>query len=106
MKDLVTTSDSVIASLCREVDGIRHRCSSLLEAMAKCNDENLSCRLKKEFQLLSNRRQALFKIANEMHYNGVADKLSIEFLLEISSRTLDMRPCWFQEKTSDFISNN
>ena len=106
MKALVTTSDSVIASLCREVDWIRHRCSSLLEAMAKCNDENLSCRLKIEFQLLRNRRQALSRIANEMQYNGVADKLSIEFLLEISSRTLDMRTCWFQEKSSDFIGNN
>ena len=106
MKDLVTTSDSVIASLCREVDGIRHRCSSLLESMAKCNDENLSCRLKKEFQLLRNRRQALFKIANEMQYNGLADKLSIEFLLEISSRTLDMRTCWFQAKSSNFIGND
>ena len=106
MKDLVTTSDSVIASLCREVDGIRHRCSSLLEAMPKCNDDNLSCRLKKEFQQLSNRRSRLLETAKAMQFKGVDDKLSIAFLIEISSRPLDMRTCWTQEKKSDFISHN
>ena len=108
MKDLVTTttSDSVIASLCREVDGIRHRCSSLLEAMAKCNDDNLYCRLKKEFQQLSNRRSGLLKTAKAMKYKGIEDKLSIAFLIEISSRPLDMRTCWPQENKSNSISNN
>ena len=106
MKELLTTSDSVIASLCREVDGIRHRCSSLLETMAKCNDDNLTCRLKKEFQQLSNRRSRLLETAKAMQFKGVADKLSIAFLIEISSRSLDMRNCCPQEKTSDFISNN
>ena len=106
MKDLVTTSDSVIASLCREVDGIRHRCSSLLEAMAKCNDDNLSCRLKNEFQQLSNRRSRLLEIAKAMQFKGFDDKLSIEFLIEISSRPIDMRTCWPQEKKSGFISHN
>ena len=106
MKDLVTTSDSVIASLCREVDGIRHRCSSLLETMAKCNDDNLTCRLKKEFQQLSNRRSRLLETAKAMQFTGVADKLSVAFLIEISSRSLDMRSCCPQEKKSDFISNN
>ena len=106
MKDLVTTSDSVIASLCREVDGIRYRCSSLLETMAKCNDDNLTCRLKKEFSQLSNRRSRLLEIAKAMQCKGVEDKLSIEFLIEISSRPIDMRTCWPQEKKSGFISHN
>ncbi|HJN33766.1 MAG TPA: hypothetical protein QF700_06605 [Prochlorococcus sp.] len=88
MKDLVTTSDSVIGSLCREVDGIRHRCRSLLEAMAKCNDESLFCRLKREFQQLSNRRSVLLEAAKDMQSKGVEDKLSIAFLIEISSRPL------------------
>ncbi len=90
MKDLVTTSDSVIASLCREVDGIRHRCSSLREAMAKCSDQSLICRLKKELNLLINRRQSLFEIAKAMQCKGVEDKLSIAFLVEISSRPLSI----------------
>ncbi len=88
MKDLVTTSDSVIASLCREVDGIRHRCSSLLEAMAKCSDQSLTCRLKKEFNLLINRRSRLLETAKAMQCKGVEDKLSIAFLVEICSRPL------------------
>jgi len=88
MKDLVTTSDSVIGSLCREVDGIRHRCRSLLEAMANCNDDSLLCRLRREFQQLSNRRSVLLETAKGMQTNGIEDKLSIAFLIEISSRPL------------------
>ena len=83
---LVTTSDSVIASLCREVDAIRYRCSSLLESMAKCNDDCLFCRLKSELQQLNNRRAELLETAMSCKKNGVEDQLSIAFLIEISSR--------------------
>jgi len=87
---LVTTSDSVIASLCREVDSIRHRCSSLIEAMVRCNDDCLFCRLKSELQQLNTRRSELLKAAKLCENNGVEDKLSIAFLIEISSRPISI----------------
>ena len=88
MKGSVTTSDTVIGSLCREVDGIRYRCRQLLSAMARCEDSGLFCRLRNELRQLHERRDELLHSAKEWQSLGAKDSLSIEFLVEISSRPL------------------
>jgi len=57
-------ADSLVGSLCREVDGIRSRASQLLLAMRSCQDAALS------------RRQS-----------GVKDELALEFLIEVAKRS-------------------
>jgi hypothetical protein len=81
-------SDTVIGSLCREVDVIRHRCRHILDAMRRCQDSALYCRLSKELRQLQRRRLELLETARIWKRRGVQDPLSIAFLIEISSRPL------------------
>ena len=84
-----STSDSVIGSLCREVDGIRQRCSQLLTAMRFCQNSGLLHRLRLELQQLQNRRRELLATARLWHQRrSVSDDLALEFLIEISSRSI------------------
>jgi hypothetical protein len=85
----ISTSDSVIGSLCREVDGIRQRCSQLLAAMRVCQDTGLLHRLRRELQQLQDRRHALLDAARHWRQQRcVSDDLALEFLIEISSRSV------------------
>jgi hypothetical protein len=84
----ITSSDTVIGSLCREVDVIRHRCRHILDAMSRCQDNSLFCRLRSELRQLQGRRRELLETARTWQRRGVQDPLSIAFLIEISSRPL------------------
>jgi hypothetical protein len=87
MAYLTSTSDSVIGSLCREVDGIRHLCSQLLMAMRSCQDRVLLQRLRSELQALQERRSGLLATARRWRQqNSLSDDLAVEFLIEICSR--------------------
>jgi hypothetical protein len=84
-----STSDSVIGSLCREVDGIRQRCHQLLTAMRFCRDSRLLQRLRLELQQLQHRRRELLATAQLWRQRrSVSDDLALEFLIEISSRSV------------------
>ncbi|MBC1261947.1 hypothetical protein FQK07_11860 [Synechococcus sp. BSF8S] len=88
MATTITSSNTVIGSLCREVDVIRHRCSHILDAMSRCQNSSLYCRLSKELRRLHGRRLELLETARTWKRRGVQDPLSIAFLIEISSRPL------------------
>ena len=81
-------ADTLMGSLCREVDGIRGRASQLMMAMRSCQDAALSHRLGMELGQLQRRRSELLRSARawRQHF-GVNDDLALEFLIEIAHRS-------------------
>lgn len=84
----VCTSDSVVASLCREVDAIRQRSRVLTQAMARCQNGGLLQRLRRDQTLMQLRRRELLATARAWQRRGAVDPLGMAFLIEISSRPL------------------
>jgi hypothetical protein len=81
-------ADSLVGSLCREVDGIRSRASQLLLAMRSCQDAALSRRLGVELNQLQQRRSELLRTARAWSkQSGVKDELALEFLIEVANRS-------------------
>jgi hypothetical protein len=90
MHATVRTSDSVVGSLCREVDAIRQRSRVLIQAMARCQSRGLLLRLQGDLAQLQARRLELQATARTWQRRGVGDPLGMAFLIEIASRPL---PC-------------
>ena len=86
MASVVTYSDSVVGSLCREVDGIRHRSSYLLNAMERCQNACLTCRLHREFVQLQQRRLEVLNAARHWQQRSAAHSLGLAFLIELCGR--------------------
>ena len=84
------TSDSVVASLCREVDAIRQRSRVLTQAMARCQNGGLLQRLRRDLAQMQARRRELLATARAWQRRGAADPLGMAFLIEVCSRPL---PC-------------
>ena len=82
------TSDTVIASLCREVDGIRQRCRLLVSDLSRCQDSALLERLRRERQVLQGRSREVLQLARDWQRQGVQDPLGLAFLIELSQRCL------------------
>ncbi len=79
-------SDSLISSLCREVEAIRSRSLQIHHGIAHCQDRSLLQRLEQEWGQLQARRRELLQVARSWRRRGVADALALEFLMEIASR--------------------
>ncbi|MEB3320780.1 MAG: hypothetical protein VKI63_07570 [Cyanobium sp.] len=88
MPSCVTTGDSLIASLCREVDGLRQRSGQLHDCMQRCQDSRLFTRLRLELDQLQRRRRTLQECARSWRREQLRDPLALEFLLELCSRPL------------------
>jgi hypothetical protein len=86
MSATVAISDSVIGSLCREVDAIRQRCRHLSSAMERCQNRCLRCRLQQELLQLQQRRLALLDSARSWQLRGAGDPMALAFLIEICRR--------------------
>jgi hypothetical protein len=84
----VCISDSVVGSLCREVDAIRQRSRVVIQAMARCQNSGLLLRLQRDLAQLRARRQELLTAARAWQRRGVSDRLGMAFLVEIASRPL------------------
>ena len=82
------TSDSVISGLCREVDYIRNRSNHLVQDILQSNNYRLISRLKNEHEYLKSRQKEINLLARHWQnsYKVYKDELSLEFLIEISSR--------------------
>lgn len=81
-------SESLLGSLCREVDQLRGRARQLSASLERCQDRSLLLRLGRERIQLARRRRELLEIARSWHHRGGADPLAIEFLIEVASRPL------------------
>jgi hypothetical protein len=79
-------SDSLIGSLCREVDAIRHRSRHLLIAMERCQNRCLLCRLQRELTQLQQRRLALLAMVRHWPRQNIHDPLALAFLGEMCQR--------------------
>lgn len=84
----VRTSDSVVGSLCREVDAIRQRSRVLTQAMGRCQHGGLLIRLQRDLAQLQERRRELLATARAWQRRGVNDPLGMAFLVELASRPL------------------
>ena len=86
MNTSLTISDTLVGSLCREVDSIRHRIEPLMDSIQASRDSGLTNRLKKELQILEKRKLEVRKSAETWLKSGHYDEYSLGFLLEVSSR--------------------
>ena len=88
MNRTLNSSLSLIASLSRESQSIRHRSQNIINSIMNCKNKELLLRLKNELSSLEQRRCEIGNIAISIRDCNYMDTLSIEFLIEISNRPL------------------
>ena len=85
-KYLCSYSESLVLSLCKEIEYIKNRSKNINYSLKTCQNKILSNRLKKELKKLNRNRLKILTISESMlikNYNN----LSFEFLLEITRRS-------------------
>ena len=87
MKYSLTLSDSLIYSLCREIEYIRQRSKNIKDTLYTCKDKFLQIRLVNEIKGLTQRINELNKISNE-YKNKYNDSISSKLLIELCNRSL------------------
>jgi len=89
MKKTITNSDSLIGSLCREMEQIRSRSKLISYSLNNCKDNVLRKRLSEEIVKLSERKKELRDISNTFLKDS---KSSISILLfsELCKRTIEI----------------
>ena len=85
-KDLFFYSESIVFSLCKEIEFIKIRSKNINSSLKTCHNKTLSKRLKIELNKLNKNRQKILSISESM-FNKNSKDLSIEFLLEITKRS-------------------
>ena len=85
-KYLFPYSESLILSLCKEIEYIKSRSKNINISLRTCNNKSLSKRLRLELEKLNQNRLKILTISESMFKNNSKD-LSIEFLLEITKRS-------------------
>ena len=88
MNTEVAISDSLISSLCREIDFIRYRYKRINESLSLCKNNLVKERLIEEITKLNERRIELIGISNEMQ-NSLTPSTAKLFLYELCKRPLD-----------------
>ncbi|AAP99927.1 MULTISPECIES: hypothetical protein [Prochlorococcus] len=88
MYNSLTISDSLIGSLCREIDYIRERYKQVTNSLQNCKNQLLKVRLDKEITELKHRQSELQHISNEF-INNAELSISKQFLYELCQRPLD-----------------
>ena len=85
-KDLFSYSDSIVFSLCKEVEYIRIRSKNIKISLKNCQNKILSKRLYSELEKLKKSSLKIQDISESMFKHNSKD-LSLEFLLEITKRS-------------------
>lgn len=83
-------SESLVGSLCREMDRLRCRWSQLQADLVRCQEEALVGRLRAEGAQLQRRRLELQQACSELARRPLQDRLALAFLTELTRRPL---PC-------------
>jgi hypothetical protein len=79
--------ESLVASLCRELDCLRRRAAQVLADLERCQDPQLFERLRQELRQLGGRRTELQRATGLLRANrAVQDRLSLAFLEELARR--------------------
>ena len=85
-QNLFSSSESIVLSLCKEVEFIKIRSKNISISLRTCHNKSLSKRLKLELDKLNKNRQKILTISEIMFKKNSQD-LSLEFLLEITKRS-------------------
>ena len=85
-QNLFTYSESIVLSLCQEVEFIKIRSKNINLSLKTCHNKTLSKRLKLELDKLNKNRLKILSISESMFKTNSQD-LSLEFLLEITKRS-------------------
>ena len=85
-QNLISYSESIVLSLCKEIEFIKIRSKNIKLSLKTCHNKNLSKRLKSELYKLNKNRLKILTISEGMVNNNSHD-LSFEFLLEMTKRS-------------------
>ena len=85
-QDLFSYSESIVFSLCKEIEFIKIRSKNINSSLKTCHNKSLSKRLKLELDKLNKNRLKILSISESMFKTNSKD-LSLEFLLEITKRS-------------------
>jgi hypothetical protein len=85
-KYLCSCSESLVLSLCKEIEYIKNRSKNINYSLKTCQNKILSKRLKTELKKLNISRLKILTISESMFIKNCND-LSSEFLLEITRRS-------------------
>ena len=85
-KYLYSYSESLVFSLCKEIEYIRIRSKNIKNSLKTCHNEILSKRLSLELEKLNKSSQKILDISENMFKDKSKD-LSFEFLVEITKRS-------------------
>ena len=84
-KNLNSYSESIVLSLCKEIEYIKSRSNNINQSLKLCQNKLLSKRLKSELNKLNNNRIRIANISENL-FKKNCNNLSLEFLLEITRR--------------------
>ena len=84
-KSLFTCSESIVLSLCKEIEYIKNRSKNINISLKTCHNKTLSKRLYLELDRLNKNRLKILNISENMF--KYSQDLSFEFLLEITKRS-------------------
>ena len=84
-KNLFTSSESIVLSLCQEVEYIKNRSKNINISLKTCHNKTLSKRLYLELDRLNRNRLQILNISENMF--KYSQDLSFEFLLEMTRRS-------------------
>ena len=87
MNNSLTFSDSLIGSLCREIEYIRHRHKIVSSYLMHSKDKGLRERLSNEIKQLKSRREELLDISSNFN-SQIKSGISSLFLYELCNRPL------------------
>ena len=85
-KCIFSYSESIVLSLCKEIEYIKNRSKSIKMSLKTCQSRSLSKRLRLELDNLDQNRLKILTISKSMFKMNSKD-LSFEFLLEITKRS-------------------
>ena len=83
---LLSYSESIVLSLCKEIEYIKIRSKNINISLKTCHNKNLSKRLRIELDKLNKNRLKILTISESMLRKNSQD-LAIEFLLEMTKRS-------------------
>jgi hypothetical protein len=85
-QNLFSYSESIVFSLCKEIEFIKIRSKNINRSLETCHDKSLTKRLKIELDKLNKNRLKILSISETM-FKTNSQNLSLEFLLEITKRS-------------------
>ena len=85
-KYLFSYSESIVLSLCKEIEYIKIRSKNICISLKTCQNKDLSNRLRIELDKLNKKRLKILSISESMFQTNSHD-LSLEFLVEITKRS-------------------